>query len=160
MDETAAMAVPLAIHPKYLDCYRDPRDEPGFRADCYPLVRNDQESPSDQVSEGKTCFLAVYARRNACVSAISGMNPGDQAHPRLVGEIIFLTEAIDHLEDVYAPIGFAAEPVMDEGMFTRELLFMHAPPSAAKRAPSESSFSLYISIPQPEMPTEEEPDAS
>ncbi len=148
------------IQAKYIPCYEDPRTTPGFPADAYPAGRDDEGTVPENVQEAKARFKAVYARRNACVRTLTGMQPGDPNRSPLLEQIIFLTEAIDHLEDVYTPIGFVAEPVMDDTMFTSELIFKHARLASARGEPSESSFSLYIPIPLEDAEVKEGPDAS
>ncbi len=136
------------IQVEFRACYEDPRTTPGFPDGVYPAEREpDEGAVPENVDEAKARFKAVYARRNACLLALARLTPDDPDRPPLVDSIIFLTDAIDHLEDVYAPIGFIAEPVMDDTMFTRELVFTHAPLASAKGAPFESSFSIYIPIP-------------
>ncbi len=141
------MFAALDIQAKYLGCFEDPRTTPGFPPEAYPTERDIPAGVPENVAEAKARFKAVYARRNVCACALSRLQPGDPDRPRLAAEFIFLTEAIDHLEDVYAPIGFIAEPVMDETMFTTELVFTHARLASAKSERFESSFSLYIPIP-------------
>ncbi len=141
------MSAALDIQAKYLGCFEDPRTTPGFPPEAYPTERNVPTGVPENVAQAKARFKAVYARRNVCARALSRLQQGDADRPRLAAEFIFLTEAIDHLEDVYAPIGFIAEPVMDETMFTSELAFTHAPLTRAEGERFESSFSLYIPIP-------------
>jgi len=149
------------IQAKFVPCYEDPRTTPGFPADAYPAGRDDEATVTENVQEAKARFKAVYARRNACLRTLSGLQPGNPNRPPLLEQVIFLTEAIDHLEDIYAPIGFVAEPVMDDTMFASELIFTHARLASARGEPIESSFSLYIPIPLEDDPKEEEdPDAS
>jgi len=148
------------IQAKYIPCYEDPRSTPGFPADAYPAGRDEEGAVPENVQEAKARFKAVYARRNACLRTLSGMQPGDPNRPPLLEQVIFLTEAIDHLEDVYAPVGFVAEPVMDDTMFTSELIFTHARLAGARGEPSESSFSLYIPIPLEDAEVKEDSDAS
>ena len=148
------------IQAKYVPCYEDPRSAPGFPGDFYPAGREGEAAVPEKVPEAKARFKAVYARRNACLRALSGLQPGDPKRPPLVEQVISLTEAIDHLEDIYAPIGFVAEPVMDDTMFTSELIFTHARLASARLEPIESSFSFYIPIPLEDPEEEEDPDAS
>ncbi len=133
------------IHAKYLACYEDPRTTPEFPGDAYPAEGQAEVSVPENVKEAKARFKAVYARRNVCVRALSRLQRGNPDRARLAGQVLFLTEAIDHLEDIYAPIGFLAEPVMDDTLFTSELIFTHA--KLARGEPLESSFSIYIPIP-------------
>ena len=154
------MSAAPEIQAKYLPCYADPRTTPGFPGDCYPAEREDKSAVPENVTEAKARFKAVYARRNVCARSLSRLQPGDPARPPLVEQVLLLTEAIDHLEDVYAPIGFIAEPVMDDAMFTTELIFTHAQLANTRSEPFESSFSFYIPI-RLEGPEEEEgPHAS
>jgi hypothetical protein len=154
------MSAILNIQAKYVPCYEDPRTTPGFPADTYPAGQDDETTVPEIVQEAKARFKAVYARRNACLRTLSGLQPGDPNRPPLLEQVSFLTEAIDHLEDVYAPIGFVAEPVMDDAMFTSELAFTHARLASARGEPCESSFSLYIPIPLEDPKEMEGPDAS
>lgn len=148
------------IQARFIACYEDPRGTPGFPVDAYPAERGSQAAAPENAQEAKARFKAVYARRNACLCALSRLPSGDPNRPALVEQVIFLTEAIDHLEDVYAPIGFVAEVVMDDAMFTRELSFTHARLPGAGREPVESSFSLYIPIPLEDLHEEEDEKAS
>jgi len=154
------MSAAPEIQAKYLPCYADPRTTPGFPGDCYPAEREDKSAVPENVTEAKARFKAVYARRNVCARAHSRLQPGDPARPPLAAQVLLLTEAIDHLEDVYAPIGFVAEPVMDDTLFTRELIFTHARMAGTRGEPCESSFSFYISIPLQDPEEEEGPNAS
>lgn len=140
------MSATADIQAKYLACYEDPRTIPGFPDDYYPAERNGDARVPEDIQQAKARFKAVYAHRNACLRGLSGLQPGDPDRSRLMRQIILLTDAIDHLEDVYAPIGFIAEPVMDDAMFATELIFTHAPLANTERQPCESSFSLYIAI--------------
>lgn len=148
------------IDAKYLGCYEDPRTTPEFPGDAYPAEGASEASVPENVREAKARFKAVYARRNVCVRALSRLQPGNPDRVRLAGQITFLTEAIDHLEDVYAPIGLIAEAVMDDAMFTSELIFTHAQLAGARGEPFESSFSIYIPIPLDEPEDEEGPHGS
>jgi hypothetical protein len=154
------MSAAPEIQAKYLPCYEDPRTTPDFPGDCCPAERDGESAVPENVTEAKARFKAVYARRNVCARALSRLQPGDPARPPLAAQVLLLTEAIDHLEDVYAPIGFVAEPVMDGGMFTRELIFSHAPLASSRGEPFESSFSFYISIPLEDPEEREDPHAS
>lgn len=141
------MAAAPDIQVKYIACYEDPRTSPDFPRDSYPTERDSEAAVPENVPDAKARFKAVYARRNACLVALSRLQPGHPDRLPLAGQVLFLTEAIDHLEDVYAPVGFIAEPVMDDTMFTSELIFTHARLPTARGEPVESSFSLYIPIP-------------
>ncbi len=154
------MFAPPDIQAKYLPCYEDPRTSPGFPGDCYPAERDGEAAVPESAQKAKARFKAAYARRNVCVRAVSRLQPEDANRCALAEQVIFLTEAIDHLEDVYAPIGFVAEPVMDDTMFTRELLFTHAPLPRPRGRTFESSFSLYIPIPPEDLDEEKDPRAS
>ncbi len=148
------------IQAKYLPCYEDPRSTPGFPGDCYPAEREGEAAVPESAQEAKARFKAAYARRNVCVRAVSRLQPGDANRCALAEQVIFLTEAIDHLEDVYAPIGFVAEPVMDDTMFTRDLIFTHAPLPRPLGGTFESSFSIYIAIPLGDLHEEKDQKAS
>ncbi len=148
------------IQAKFIPCYEDPRTTPDFPADAYPAGRDNEDTGPENVQEAKARFKAVYARRNACLRTLSGLQAGDANRPALLEQVVFLTEAIDHLEDVYAPIGFVAEPVMDDTMFTSELAFTHARLAGTRGESCESSFSFYIPIPLVDPEAEEDPDAS
>ncbi len=141
------MPTNLNIQAKYLTCYEDPRNEAGYDGECYPAEPLAALLAPEGVDEAKAQFKAVYARRNACVVALANLKPGDPSRGPLVDRIIQLTEAIDHLEDVCAPIGLIAEPVMGDDMFARELRFTHAPIPTPGEPAGVSSFSLYIPIP-------------
>jgi len=141
------MASSPELQLRYLPCYEDPRRTPGFSPDCYPAERNSEDTAPKGVEEVKARFRAVYARRNACIAALSGLTADDPRREELSDYTHHLTEAIDHLEDVCAPTGIVAEPVMDDSMFTSELIFTHAPLVRAGVEPGTSSFSLYIPIP-------------
>ena len=154
------MSTTLEILAKYQLCYFDPWTTCGFPDDVYPGETTSPGTVPDHIQEAKVRFKAVYARRNACVRRMVRLADRDSARLPLVEQIAFLTEAIDHLEDVYAPIGFVAEPVMDETMFTRELVFTHPRSGSAVAEPYESSFSLYIPIPLGDSEKEEGPNAS
>ena len=154
------MSTTLDIQARYVPGYDDPRTTPNFPNDCYPEERGGESAVPENVQEAKAKFKAVYARRNACLRNLSHLTPDDPARPPLVEQIVFLTQAIDHLEDVYAPIGLVAEPVMDETMFTRELIFTHAPLTGTRSETFESSFSFYIPIPLKNPEKEEDPNAS
>lgn len=138
----------LEIQSRFLACYEDPRGEAGFDGDCYPGGDTAAAPAPDGVDEMKTRFSAAYARRNACVRTLAGLKRSSPERARLIETILLLTEAIDHLEDVCAPVGLVAEPVMDEDMFVREVNFTHAPVHTPGRpSPFVSSFSMYIPIP-------------
>ena len=141
------MPTNLNIEAKYLTCYEDPRNEAGYDGECYPAEPLAAQRVPEGVDEAKARFKAVYARRNTCVVALANLKPGDPGRGQLADRIIQLTEAIDHLEDVCAPIGLIAEPVMEDDMFARELRFTHAPVPAPGEPQGVSSFSLYIPIP-------------
>ncbi len=148
------------IQAEFIPCYEDPRTTPGFPADAYPAGRDEEGTVPENVQEAKARFKAVYARRNACLRTLSGLQAGDPNRPPVQEQVVFLTEAIDHLEDIYAPIGFVAEPVMDDNMLTSELVFTHARLASVRGEPCESSFSLYIPIPLEDPEREEDPDAT
>jgi hypothetical protein len=154
------MSAALEIQARYLPCYEDPRTTPGFPGEAYPAERDTEGAVPENVNEAKARFKAVYARRNACLRALSRLQAGDPNRAPLAGQVVFLTEAIDHLEDAYAPIGFVAEPVMDDTMFTTELVFTHARLTGAGGKPFESSFSIYIPIPLEDLDEEEDTNAS
>jgi len=154
------MPAALDIQAKYAPCYEDPRTAPDFPADAYPAERDEEATAPENVQEAKRRFKAVYARRNACLRTLSSLQPEDPNRPPLLERAVFLTEAIDHLEDVYAPIGLVAEPLMNDSMFTSELIFTHARLTSARSGSRECSFSLYIPIPLPDSEEVEEPDAS
>jgi hypothetical protein len=141
------MATTLTRQTDYLRYYVDPRGESGFAVECVPLCNDPVAPVPDAVAELKEQFRAVYGRRNACVRKLSALEPAARERALLIEQTMTLTEAIDHLEDVGAPIGFVAEPVMEEDMFTSRLIFTHVTMSGSKKEPSESSFSIYISIP-------------
>ncbi|GEM_PF-2471346 len=147
------------IRKEYLECYEDPRGDAGFDARCFPAERDVPSHAPVGVDELKDKFKAVYAQRNACVRRLSALEKSAQERAQLIEQTIKLTEAIDHLEDVCAPIGFVAEPVMGEDMFVAKLIFTHAPMADAKNEPYESSFSLYIQIPLEGHDRKEQDDA-
>jgi len=149
----------LNIRRDYLACYEDPQNEAGFDADCLPAEQSHERCAPDGVDDLKNKFIAVYARRNACVRQLSALDDVAPERAGLISLTVKLTEAIDHLEDVCAPIGFIAEPVMDEEMFVSEIVFTHAPMANANNEPFESSFSLYIPIPWGEPDRKEQDDA-
>ncbi len=141
------MPTTLNIQAQYLACYEDPRSEAGFDGECYPAEPLTGRLVPEGVDELKARFMAVYARRNACVVALANLKPGEHGRGGLVEQTLLLTEAIDHLEDVCAPIGIIAEPVMGDDMFARELRFTHAPVPTPGEPQGVSSFSFYIPIP-------------
>jgi len=148
------------IQTKYLACYEDPRTAPDFPNNAYPTERDGEAAAPENVKEAKARFKAAYARRNVSLRALARLPTGDPARSAMAEKVLFLTEAIDHLDDVYAPIGFIAEPVMDDTMFTSELVFTHARLPGARGEPFESSFSLYIPIPLEDPEQKEDPNAS
>jgi hypothetical protein len=141
------MPAHVDIQARFLACYEDPRDDVGFEGEWYPAEPVAARLAPEGVDEAKARFKAVYARRNACVVALANLPPGDPGRRQLVDQILQLTEAIDHLEDVYAPTGIVAEPAMGDDMFARELRFTHAPIPTPGEPEGVSSFSLYIPIP-------------
>ena len=153
------MSAAPEIQNRFLWCYEDPRSTPAFKAEHYPEAKGSESTLLEGIEMARAQFQAVYARRNAVVRALEDLEPGDQDHARLAKQILFLTEAIDHLEDLYTPIGFVAEPVMDHTLFTRELVFTHAQPATEDGAIIVSSFSIYIPIPREEVRGREDPDA-
>ncbi len=147
------------VQTKYDHCYQDPRTTPGFPPECYPVERDIQAAVPESIQLAKGRFKAVYARRNLCLRNLSGLQVTDPERPRWLRQVLFLTEAIDYLEDLYAPVGLMAEPEMDDAMFTRELSFTHAPHARTNPEPVESSFSLYIRVPFEDTGGEEESNA-
>jgi hypothetical protein len=141
------MPATLKIQARFLDFYQDPRCESDFDAGCYPSESGSDRPALEGMEELKEKFKAVYARRNACERALSHLTPGSPKREGLTQHWLTLTEAVDHLEDVCAPIGFIAEPVKGDGLLARELIFTHPPRPAKDGAQSGSSFSLYIPIP-------------
>jgi hypothetical protein len=141
------MAMLADIETRFQVCCEDPRSTPGFPEGAYPVERGWEGVLPEGVAEAKVRFLAVYARRNACVLALADLDAAEPSRRALMERFLFLTEAIDHLEDIYAPIGFLAEPVLEGGMFARELVFTHVRVGSARSEPSESSFSFFIPIP-------------
>ena len=141
------MTKTLNIRTDYLPFYLDPRDDDGFDAECIPFTDESGTPAPDRVAELKDKFRAVYARRNACVRRLSALESSARERAQLIEQTMSLTEAIDHLEDVGAPTGFLAEPVIEADMFASRLIFTHVAMAGAKNEPSESSFSIYISIP-------------
>lgn len=141
------MPTHLNIRAEYLACYEDPRNDDGFKGEWYPVEPVAAQLAPAGVDEAKARFKAVYARRNACVVALANLPPGDPGRGQLVGRILRFTEAIDHLEDVYAPTGIVAEPARGDDMFARELRFTHAPIPTPGEPQGVSSLSLYIPIP-------------
>lgn len=145
----------IHINERYATCYEDPRKTSGFDISCYPNEQTKSTEGPEYTADLKSMFQAVYARRNRCVRTLAGLVGDRNAFKGISEQITRLTDAIDHLEDACAAVGFDAEPIMDADMYTRELVFTHAPMADSREEPYESSFCFYIPVPIPDYITKE-----
>jgi hypothetical protein len=131
--------------------WRDPRLEPDFVAECFPLCEGKDAPPvgTENLKERRKLeFVAAYYRINCAYEHLAVASETDRrtAVLALNSEL----SARDELEDRYAPIGFLAEPRL-QGVQTVDLTFMHAPespPPTPVLLSSAFSISPPLSIPE------------
>ncbi len=122
--------------------FLDPRLTPEFQPAHYPLC-NSLPAPDPATSDRheRRCleFLAAYYAVNIAQARVAEtQSPAERAvlHAAL--------EALEAIEDRYAPIGFFGEPVMD-GLSYRDLHF--ARPELPRIYQPASTLSSHIAIP-------------
>jgi hypothetical protein len=137
----------------------DPRTRPDFAPHCWPLYNGHDAPASEDADWHELCcleFLAAYyevnCRQTELQNARAGGLPETEIRTRL-DAVATALEAIDTLEDRYAPIGFYGEPVMD-GEFYRSIHFHR--PELPRLSSSTPSLSSHLMIPGlDEIPPEE-----
>lgn len=130
--------------------FADPRLGLDFQPEHWPLCNGQTAPPFSSVElHERRCveFLAAYYQINVLhhrlIDARTNSLP-DVEIRRALDEVAAATNALENLEDRYAPIGFFGEPVMD-GVFYRDILFIR--PELPKILPQAASVSLHIAIP-------------
>lgn len=132
---------------------------PGFQHSCWPLC-NGGDGPAvdstDHYERRSLEFLAAYYEINCRRAALdqARQNAADEREIKIHLEALATAvDAIDALEDRYAPIGFYGEPVMD-GYAYRNITFVR--PEMPKILPQDSMRSSHLAIPGlDEIPAEE-----
>jgi hypothetical protein len=136
----------------------DPRGQRGFQLAAWPLCNGTHAPPtgaSDLYERRCLEFLARYYQLNLLNQRLlaARQKKGSQAKTRsILSQIARVTDALEKLEDRYAPIGFFGEPVMD-GVFYRDITFVR--PELPRIFPSMQSSHIAIpgleEIPQSEL---------
>jgi len=119
--------------------FRDPRMEPGFCPECWPLCNGEVFPILRSDPHDRRCLelLVAYYQLNLVQKRILDGN-GDPA------ELLAATEAIAAIEDAYSPIGFWGEPVL-EGLFVRDIRVVR--PGLANHLSLTASLSSQFLIP-------------
>ena len=127
--------------------FADPRQQPGFRPDDWPLC-NGKEAPCWEKGDthDRRCleFLAAFCELNVLQSQLLAAHQAAEGGRGILAKIQKATQALEALEDHYAPIGFFGDPVMD-GMRYRDIHFVR--PSLPAIYGPNSSVSSCIAIP-------------
>lgn len=145
---TPDVVVPLPSQFEPAESFVDPRSQPGYQAGHWPRC-NDGESPPVGASDrhARRCieFLAAYYEVNCRQAELAAARSADAAElQQRVAAVAAALEAVDRLEDRYAPVGFYGEPTMS-GTFYASIAF-HRPelPRILSQASAQSS---HIAIP-------------
>jgi len=129
--------------------FADPRQQPGFRRDDWPLC-NGKEAPCWEKADlhERRCleFLAAFYSLNVLqADLLTAHQAGAREKASgILAKIQQATRALEALEDHYAPIGFYGDPVMD-GMRYHDIRFVR--PSLPSIYGSKSSVSSCFAIP-------------
>ncbi len=137
----------------------DPRTQTDFEPRCWPLC-NGRAAPAVEEADRHELrcleFLAAYYEVNCRQTELQAARaeglPDTEIRIRL-DAIANALQAVDALEDRYAPIGFYGEPVMD-GEFYQSIHFHR--PELPRLSSSTPSLSSHLMIPGlDEIPPEE-----
>jgi hypothetical protein len=129
--------------------FADPRQEPGFRPNDWPLC-DGKEAPAWESSDlhQRRCveFLAAFYRMNVLQTDLLEAHRAEERETAraILANLQLATRALEALEDHYAPIGFFGDPVMD-GLRYHDIRFIR--PSPPSIYPANSSVSACIAIP-------------
>ena len=130
--------------------FADPRLQPGFQSEHWPLCSGDAAPPPDAVHlHERRCieFLAAYYLLNVLNARLLAARTDGAPEPvtrGLLQEIDAATVALEILEDRYAPIGFFGEPLMD-GIAYRSIAFVR--PEFPRIYPRASTLSSHVAVP-------------
>lgn len=110
-----------------------------------------EANPSDHIQRQQIEFLAAYTQLNRLHDLLekaksTGQSKEEQAILQGLQRAIGFR---DQLEDLYAPIGFYAEPIMD-GHLTANLLFHHAQKFVRENHRRHEPIDVCVKIPLPD----------
>ena len=131
--------------------FADPRLEHDFQFALWPLCNGEPAAAPDppRLHERRCLeFLAAYYRINVLHSrlrAASATGADDNSEQlQVLAEIDSATQALEKLEDRYAPIGFYGEPEAN-GLPYRNILFIR--PEFPRRQPKPTTLSCCFGVP-------------
>jgi hypothetical protein len=130
--------------------FADPRLQADFDPRDWPLC-NGEGAPSSGTADlyERRClqFLALYYQLNRLhrrLIAVRENASGGKRVRALLAEINRILQALESLEDEYAPIGFFGEPVMD-GVFYADISFVR--PGLPPRSRNSTSYTRNVCVP-------------
>jgi len=142
-----ASHAPLSFEPP--PDFSDPRLEPGFQPEDWPLCHDEPAPPPNPPGlHERRCleFLAAFYRINVAQRRSTGLvgSGSQEGLPGSQTDEIAATKALEKLEDRYAPIGFFGEPVV-KGLRCQNVIFVR--PELPRLAPTASTMSAEFAIP-------------
>lgn len=131
--------------PEPSEDFADPRLAGDFQARHWPLCDGAVAPPAGAADlHERRCleFLAAYYRINYANGAVLDAHPPEQASAR--AELAAAMQALEELEDRYAPIGFFGDPVMND-VFYADIRFVR--PELSRRQAPASTASSFLAVP-------------
>jgi hypothetical protein len=140
-------------HAPLRDSFIDPRSQPGFQPEHFPLCDGGAAPPvgtTDRIERRQIEFLAAYYRLNQLIARLEALRSGAvrEDERSVLREIQYAIRERDDLEDKYEPEGFIGEPIMD-GIYYADVEFTHARSRQFYQPMVSSRFSLSIPMPPP-----------
>jgi hypothetical protein len=140
-----------SAHPQPPEDFVDPRLEPDFCPELWPQCDGGAVSvprwEEADVHERRCLeFLAAFYRLNVLNAALLAAQRAEERDEArvILRRLVEATEALETLEDRYAPIGFFGDPVM-EGLCYRNIQFVR--PALPQIFGASSSASSCFAIP-------------
>ncbi len=128
----------------------DPRRQPDFLLEHWPLCNGQAAPPADTCDlHERRCleFLGYFYQLNLLNSQLfvaRTASASSDVLKSLLAQIATVTQALESLEDRYAPIGFFGDPIM-EGFRYSDIVFVR--PELPRIYPNASALSSCIAIP-------------
>ncbi len=131
--------------------FQDPRFRPGFIPELWPLC-DGQPTPisGDPDLHERRCleFLSAYYQVNVLVFRLNqarGHPAAEALQEPILRNITQATQALDDLEDRYAPIGFYGEPTTSADGIHQDVHFLR--PGLNPSSASASSLGSHVTVP-------------
>ena len=138
--------------------FEDPRRRDDFEPRHFPCL-NGQHARELNIAEKhdriKLEFLAAYYELNRAQARLletrssANSHQGREAEKKCLQAIEGLLVRRDQLEDLHAPLGVIAEPVVEDG-FTKDLMITFGNLDAEQRRPEWHPFTAFVPIAVPD----------